>query len=48
MKKNLTIIQMNDTHGYLDSHWELFWDGSFAHYKKACGYARISSYLKNV
>ena len=48
MKKNLTIIQMNDTHGYLDSHWELFWDGAFAHYKKAGGYARIASYLKKV
>lgn len=48
MKKELTIIQMNDTHGYLESHWELFWDGAFTQYKKSGGYARIATYLKSV
>ncbi len=48
MKKELTIIQMNDTHGYIESHWELFWDGAFAQYKKAGGYARIATYLNTV
>lgn len=23
-KKELTIIKMNDTHGYLEEHWEHF------------------------
>ena len=31
-KKEITIIQMNDTHGYLEEHYEHFWDGSFAKY----------------
>lgn len=48
MKNELTIIQMNDSHGYLDSHWELFWDGAYAQYKKAGGYARIATYLSKV
>lgn len=48
MKKQITIIQMNDTHGYLEEHWEHFWDGGFAKYIRAGGYARIASYVKKV
>ena len=25
-KNNLTILQINDTHGYLEEHQEMFWD----------------------
>lgn len=47
-KKEITIIQMNDTHGYLEEHWEHFWDGGFAKYIRAGGYPRIASYLNDV
>jgi hypothetical protein len=40
---DLTIIQMNDTHGYLDLHPELFWEGQGAVYRPAGGYARIAT-----
>lgn len=48
MKKEITIIQMNDTHGYLEEHWEHFWDGGFASYIRAGGYPRIASYVNSV
>lgn len=48
MKKDITIIQMNDTHGYLEEHWEHFWDGGFAKYIRAGGYPRIASYVNRV
>lgn len=47
-KKELTIIQMNDTHGYLEEHWEHFFDGDHSKYVRAGGYPRIASYLKDV
>ena len=27
MSRELTILQINDTHGYVAEHQELFWDG---------------------
>nr|HAQ93358.1 bifunctional metallophosphatase/5'-nucleotidase [Afipia sp.] len=42
---NLTVIQTNDTHGYLESHPELVWSGSEASYPTLGGYARIASLL---
>lgn len=48
MKKDITVIQMNDTHGYLEEHWEHFWDGSFEKYIKAGGYPRIASYVNKI
>ena len=42
---NLTIIQINDTHGYLEPHPELVWSGSKASYPTLGGYARIASLL---
>lgn len=47
-QRKLTIIQMNDTHGYLEEHYEHFWDGGFAKYIRAGGYPRISAYVKKV
>lgn len=43
----LTILQINDTHGYLESHQELFWDGTKPAFRQAGGYERISAYIKN-
>ncbi|MBD3390043.1 bifunctional metallophosphatase/5'-nucleotidase, partial [Candidatus Micrarchaeota archaeon] len=45
--KELTIIQMNDTHGYLNLHNELFWEGDHPVCRKAGGYARIKSLIDN-
>ncbi len=48
MIKELTIMQMNDSHAYLDLHQELFWEGDHAVYRKAGGFARIATILKQV
>lgn len=50
MVKNnhLTILQMNDSHGYLEPHQELFWAGDHAEYKIAGGYARITSIINEI
>jgi 2',3'-cyclic-nucleotide 2'-phosphodiesterase (5'-nucleotidase family) len=45
MKKdnNLSLIQINDVHAYLDLHTELFWNGSRQAYGPAGGYGRIAA-----
>jgi S-sulfosulfanyl-L-cysteine sulfohydrolase len=48
LEENLTILQMNDSHAYLDIHQELFWDGDHAKYKLAGGYARIATIFNQV
>ncbi len=47
-KKELTIIQMNDTHGYIDEHFEYIWQGSREKFVKVGGYSRIKSYVDRV
>lgn len=44
----LTIVQINDTHAYLNQHPELFWAGNRAEYRPAGGYARIATLLKEI
>jgi 2',3'-cyclic-nucleotide 2'-phosphodiesterase (5'-nucleotidase family) len=44
----LTILQINDTHGYLEPHPELFWHGDKAEYRPAGGYARLLTIFKQV
>lgn len=46
--KTLTIVQMNDSHAYLDLHPELFWERGRAVYRPAGGYARIATLLKQM
>jgi 2',3'-cyclic-nucleotide 2'-phosphodiesterase (5'-nucleotidase family) len=46
--RSLTILQINDTHGYLQEHQELFWAGSGKRHAVAGGYARIKSYFDQV
>ena len=46
MTRDLTIIQLNDSHGYLDIHQELFWAGDHAEYRLAGGHGRIATLLK--
>ncbi|MFW6142298.1 MAG: bifunctional metallophosphatase/5'-nucleotidase [Candidatus Saliniplasma sp.] len=45
---NITILQLNDSHGYLEPHPEYYWKDGEEIYKEAGGYARISSYFKKV
>ena len=45
---NLTILQINDTHGYFELHNELFWSGKTEVYQKAGGYARIATIFREV
>ena len=47
-KKNITILQMNDTHGYMEEHWEHFWDGAYSKYIRAGGYPRMKTYIDQV
>ena len=47
-EEKLTILQMNDSHSYIDLHQELFWDGDHASYKLAGGYARIATIFNQV
>lgn len=46
--KNLTIVQMNDSHAYFDLHQEMFWQGDHAVYRPAGGYARIATLVKQI
>ncbi|MFA6242395.1 MAG: bifunctional metallophosphatase/5'-nucleotidase [Candidatus Hydrogenedentales bacterium] len=51
MKKSnnsLTVIQLNDSHAYLDLHQEMFWLGGKAVYRPAGGYARIAALAKQI
>lgn len=43
MSRLLTILQINDTHGYMEPHPELFWESGGAAYRTAGGYARIAT-----
>lgn len=46
--RKVTILQINDTHGYLEEHHEMFWDGGGVRHEKIGGYARISGYFDRV
>lgn len=43
-----TLIQQNDTHGCLESHPELFWEGKEAQLKQVGGFAKISHYVNQL
>jgi len=47
-RKNLSIVQMNDSHAYFDLHQEMFWQGDHAVYRPAGGYARIATIIKEI
>ena len=46
MQHKLTILQINDTHGYLEPHPELVWSEAGPSYPIMGGYARIATLLK--
>lgn len=41
-----TLIQQNDIHGQLDEHWEHFWRGGAAEYRRVGGLARAATVVK--
>ncbi|MFP3872766.1 MAG: bifunctional metallophosphatase/5'-nucleotidase [Candidatus Natronoplasma sp.] len=47
-KKHLTILQLNDSHGYLEGHPEYYWKNGEEVYREAGGFARLSEYFKKV
>ncbi len=47
-RKSLTVVQMNDSHSYVDLHQEMFWQGAQAVYRPAGGYARIGAIVKQI
>ncbi|NLA38066.1 MAG: bifunctional metallophosphatase/5'-nucleotidase [Methanomicrobiales archaeon] len=48
MTDQVVLLQMNDSHGYLEPHPELFWAGDRAEYRLAGGYSRIAALLDAV
>lgn len=48
LKKELTILQVNDTHSYLELHHELYYGAKGIRMGKAGGYARIQSLVKGI
>ena len=48
IKQNLTILQVNDSHAYLEPHQELFWDGYQAVYRRAGGFARMAALINRI
>jgi hypothetical protein len=47
-QKTITLLQINDTHGYLEPHPELFWRGDEAEYRTSGGYARLFTIFNRV
>ena len=47
MQKKLTILQINDTHSYLELHNEMFYEKDKLAFRKAGGYARLQSLIKD-
>ena len=46
--REIVLVQMNDLHGYLESHTEWFWTSSGFVYRKAGGIARIKTIVDNI
>jgi S-sulfosulfanyl-L-cysteine sulfohydrolase len=47
-KKHITILQLNDSHAYLEPHQEMFWEAGDKVYREAGGFARIAGYLQKL
>jgi S-sulfosulfanyl-L-cysteine sulfohydrolase len=47
-KAKLTILQINDTHGYLDPHWEWMAGPHEPGYRAAGGFARIGTLARQI
>jgi 2',3'-cyclic-nucleotide 2'-phosphodiesterase (5'-nucleotidase family) len=47
-EKSITILQLNDSHGYFEIHPELFWEGNREVYRRVGGYSRISTLFNQI
>lgn len=47
-KKEITLLQLNDSHGYLEPHPEIFWSEAGAEFRTCGGYARIRAIFQRV
>ncbi|WP_299700479.1 5'-nucleotidase C-terminal domain-containing protein [uncultured Pontibacter sp.] len=47
-ENKLTILQLNDSHAYLEPHQEMFWEKGGQVYRQAGGFARIAGYLQQL
>lgn len=45
---HLTVVQLNDSHAYLEAHQELFWTPAGPIFRQSGGFARISALLKQI
>lgn len=45
---DISIVQVNDTHGYLKPHHELFWEGGGVMYETLGGYHHIAGILNRI
>lgn len=46
--KKLIILQMNDSHTYLEMHSKMFVENGIETYRNAGGYARIANIFKQI
>ncbi|TXT57593.1 MAG: Bifunctional metallophosphatase/5'-nucleotidase [Candidatus Thorarchaeota archaeon] len=46
--RNLTLLQINDSHAYIEPHNEYFWNGEELVIREAGGYARIAELVKTI
>ncbi len=46
--RQFTLIQQNDTHAYMESHWEHFWRNGRSEYRRAGGYARAAAVVRQI
>lgn len=44
----LTLIQQNDTHAQMEPHWEHFWRNGRPEYRRAGGYARAATIVRQI
>ena len=44
----MTLLQINDVHGYLEPHPEVFVEGDHRHIETLDGYARISAFFQQI
>ena len=47
-RRDLTLVQMNDSHGYIAPHPELFWHGRHPTFRKVGGFARVAGALEAI
>lgn len=47
-RRTVTLLQLNDSHGYLEPHQEIFWSPAGATHRICGGFARMSAIFQRV